>query len=102
MYALVETSGRQYRVSPGESIRVDRLGLEPGEDLVLDRVLLVKDDELRIGTPYVSGAQVHARVLDHGRGKKVIAFKYSRRKRTRRKVGFRHSYTTLQIVGIQV
>lgn len=101
MFAIVETSGKQYRVAAGETITVDRMQAEVGSTVTLDRVLVVAGDgEPRIGAPVVDGATVTARVVDHSKGDKVITFKYNARKRTRRRVGFRHSHTTLEIVSI--
>lgn len=100
MYAIVETGGKQYRVEPGAVIVVDRLENEEGATVTLDKVLLVDDGGVKVGKPLVDGASVEAKVVDHHKGDKVITFKYARRHRTRRKVGFRHSHTTLEIVGI--
>ena len=102
MDAFIETQGRQYWVKPGDIIEVDRMDTEPGSELALERVLMLRaeDGDVRVGTPTVDGATVLARVLDHGRGKKVIAFKYYRRKRNRHKRGFRSSFTRLEITGI--
>ena len=84
MYAIVETSGKQYRV-------------EPGTALTLDKVLLIGGDSVKVGAPTIAGATVSATVVDHFKGDKVITFKYLHRRRFRRKVGFRHTHTTLQI-----
>ncbi|MFT4624592.1 MAG: large subunit ribosomal protein L21 [Myxococcota bacterium] len=100
MFAIVETSGKQYRVAAGETITVDRMEADVGATITLDRVLLVADDATRVGSPLVEGAKVTAKVTDHPRGPKVITFKYRARKRYRRRVGFRHSHTTLEIVSI--
>lgn len=101
MFAIVETCGKQYRVEPGAHIIVDRLEGDEGAAITLDKVLLVGDDGVKIGTPLVDGAKVEAKIVDHHLGDKVVTFKYGRRHRRRRKVGFRHSHTTLEIVGIQ-
>ena len=100
MFAIVETSGKQYRVAAGETITVDRMQADVGDTVTLDRVLLVSGDDTRVGAPIVDGATVTAKVTDHPRGDKVITFKYRARKRYRRRVGFRHSHTTLEIVSI--
>ena len=100
MFAIVETSGKQYRVEPGASIVVDRMGADVGDTVTLERVLLVSGDDTQVGTPTVGGAKVTAKVVDHHKGDKVIAFKYRPRQRYRRRVGFRHSHTTLEIVSI--
>jgi large subunit ribosomal protein L21 len=100
MFAIVETSGKQYRVAAGETITVDRMQDELGAEVILDRVLLVSGDDTKVGAPTVEGAKVTAKVTGHTRGPKVITFKYRARKRYRRRVGFRHSHTTLEIVSI--
>lgn len=101
MFAIVETSGKQYRVEPGAQIVVDLIDAGEGDVITLDKVLLIGDDGIKVGTPTVAGAKVEAKVVDHHKGDKVLTFKYKRRHRFRRKVGFRHSHTTLEIVGIQ-
>lgn len=101
MFAIVETSGKQYRVEKGATITVDRMDAEEGAEITLDRVLLLADDGVKVGAPIVEGASVTAKVVDHPRGEKVVAFKYRRRHRTRRRVGFRHSFTTLEITDIK-
>lgn len=100
MYAIVETSGRQFRVEPGNKITVDRMSAEVGSTITLDRVLLVGGESATVGAPTVAGASVSARVLAHGQGDKVMTFKYVRRRRMRRTVGFRAKQTTLEILGI--
>ena len=101
MFAIVETSGKQYRVEMGGTITVDRMDAEEGAEIVLDRVLLVANDGVTVGSPTVAGATVTAKVTGHPRGDKVVAFKFRRRSRYRRRVGFRHSYTTLEITDIK-
>ena len=101
MYAIIETSGKQYRGQEGEVITVDRMKADVGAEVVLDRVLLVHGEQVQIGDPVVAGASVKAKVVDHTRGEKVITFKYRPTRRMRRRVGFRHSHTQLEIVGIQ-
>lgn len=100
MYAIVETSGKQYRVAKGDSLLVDRMGAEIGSTVVLDRVLLVHGNELKVGAPTVAGATVTAKVVEHPRGDKVRTFKYVRTRRYRRRVGFRHDHTRLEILEI--
>ena len=101
MFAIVETGGKQYRVAKGDTIVVDRMEAEDGTKITLDRVLLVADKDVKVGTPTVKGAKVTAKVVDHHKGKKIITFKYRPRGRMRRRVGFRHSHTTLEITGIK-
>ena len=100
-YAVIETGGKQYRVSVGESLAVERLAVEAGSDLTIDRVLMLGGDgTTRVGTPTVAGASVTARVDDHYRGEKIIVFKYKAKKRYRRRNGHRQSLTRLTITGI--
>lgn len=102
MYAIVETCGKQYRVEPGQKVVLDLQDAEPGSTVTFDQVLLVGGDSPRIGTPTVAGATVTATVVNHFKGDKVITFKYLHRRRFRRKVGFRHSHTTVEITGINL
>jgi large subunit ribosomal protein L21 len=100
-YAIVETGGKQYRVKPGDTIEVELLRGEPGSSVELDRVLaLSKDDSVTVGRPTVQGARVVAEVESHGRGKKLVVFKYKSKVRYRRKQGHRQSYTRLAIKEI--
>ena len=101
MYAVIESGGKQHRVELGSEIQVDRLDVQPGESITLDRVLLVADgDEAAIGQPIVDGAKVSAQVLGQDRGQKIIVFKYKPKARTRVKKGFRAELTTLRITDI--
>jgi len=98
VYVVVETSGKQYKISAGEIIDVDKLPLEVGEKVELDRVLLVADgEEVRVGQPTIEGAKVLATVTDHVKGPKIIVFKYRPRERYRLKKGHRQAYTRLMI-----
>lgn len=100
-YAVIETGGKQYRVSVGETVAVERLPDEAGCDLTLDRVLLLGGNgSTQVGTPTVTGATVTARVDDHYRGEKIVVFKYKPKKRYRRRNGHRQSLTHLTITGI--
>ncbi|MBN2798231.1 MAG: 50S ribosomal protein L21 [Deltaproteobacteria bacterium] len=101
MYAIVESGGKQYRVTPGAQVVVDRLVAEVDEQIVLDQVLLIAGEDLKVGSPTVEGAKITARVVRHNKGPKVITFKYRPRKRYRRRVGFRASHTTLEILAIE-
>jgi large subunit ribosomal protein L21 len=103
MYAIVETGGKQYRVKPGDTIAVERLAGEPGDVLDLGRVLLVAgngDGKTRIGSPGVERAVVRAEVVEHGRGEKIIVFRYKSKVRYRRKTGHRQALTRLRITDI--
>lgn len=101
MYAVIETGGKQYRVNEGQVVRVELLPDDLGTQVSFDTVSLVAtDDDVLVGTPHVDGATVKAKVVEIGRGQKVIAFKKKRRKGYRRKVGHRQAYTALQIEEI--
>jgi large subunit ribosomal protein L21 len=101
MYAIVETGGKQYRVSEGDVISVERLKAEAGEEVAFDKVLVLGEGgEIRIGTPYVEAAQVFGKVVEHGKGEKVIIFKYKSKKDYRKKQGHRQPYTMIEITGV--
>ncbi|HEU0290263.1 MAG TPA: 50S ribosomal protein L21 [Burkholderiales bacterium] len=101
MYAVVKTGGKQYRVSAGEKLRIEQIPAEVGQEIVLDQVLVIADgDALKMGTPFLAGAQVKAKVLEHGRGDKVHIFKMRRRKHYRKSQGHRQNYTEIEILGI--
>jgi len=98
IYAIIETGGKQYRVSPGQTIDVERLDVAEGDTVDLDRVLLIGDGERVIaGTPTVDGAKVVATSQGEGKGKKIIVFKYKPKVRYRKKTGHRQLYTRLVI-----
>ena len=100
-YAVIETGGKQYRVSVGDRLTVERLATDAGSEITFERVLLVGGDgSTRVGTPVVDGATVTATVDDHHRGEKIIVFKYKPKKRYRRKMGHRQELTRLTITGI--
>jgi large subunit ribosomal protein L21 len=101
MYAVIESGGKQHRVELGSEIQVDRLDVNAGDSITLDRVLLVADgDDAAIGQPVVDGATVSAEVLGQDRGEKIIVFKYKPKARSRVKKGFRAELTTLRITDI--
>lgn len=101
MYAVIRTGGKQYKVAPGETLKVEQLPAEVGAEIVLDQVLLVGDGaDIRLGRPTLAGAAVKATVLAHGRGEKVRIFKMRRRKHYHRHQGHRQGYTELKIDGI--
>ena len=103
MYAIIQTGGKQYRVSPGDVLRVERLPGERGEQVVLDQVLLVGDDqELKIGQPLVENASVKGQILSQGKAKKILVYKKKRRKNYRRTQGHRQLYTALKIEEILI
>lgn len=99
--AVIRTGGKQYRVEPGTVLRVEKLDADVGSTIDLDDVLLVgKGDAVKIGTPVVSGAKVKAEVTAQAKAKKVIVYKFRRRKQYRRKRGHRQHYTELKITEI--
>jgi len=102
MYAVVRTGGKQVRVEPGESIRVEKLDGSVGDEIALDEVLLVGGDGgLRVGTPRVEGARVVGVITEQGRGPKITIFKSKRRKQYRRKLGHRQAYTQIRVDRVE-
>ena len=103
MYAVIETGGKQYRVSEGDVVRVERLGTSIGDEVSISEVHLVADGpKVHVGQPTVAGASVTGTVVEEGRGRKLISFKKKRRKGYRRKIGHRQNYTALRIDKIVV
>ena len=101
MFALVRTGGRQYKISPGEVFKVDRLAVEPSSSVVLDEVLLVSEgDEVTVGTPLVDGANVACKVVRHERGPKVRVFRFKAKKGYRKRSGQRRELTVLRVDGV--
>jgi len=100
MYAVIKTGGKQYRVSEGDRLRVEKLEGAKGDSIELSEVLMLGGERVAIGTPTIAGAKVSAEILAQGLGKKVIVFKMRRRKRYRRKNGHRQPYTELRVTGI--
>lgn len=101
MYAIIETGGKQYRVQNGDQIAVEKLGVEAGETVVFDKVLVVGEGEgVKVGAPYVDGTTVEGKVVENGKGKKVIIFKYKAKKDYRKKQGHRQPYTLVEITAI--
>ena len=102
MYAIIETGGKQYRVQEGDVLKVEKLEAAEGEVVNLDKVLVLnKDTGITVGSPLVAGAKVVAQVLEHGRGKKIIVFKYKPKKNYRRKQGHRQPFTKMRIEKIE-
>ena len=99
MYAIIKTGGKQYRVTEGDTLRVEKLNVE-GTNVTFDQVLLVGGDEVKIGAPLVEGASVSAEILRQGRAKKIIVFKKKRRKGYHKKQGHRQAFTEVKITGI--
>ncbi len=101
MLAVIKTGGKQYIVSPGQKIKIEKLDAKEGEEIIFDEVLLLeKNKKAEIGTPFVGGARVVGKVLGQGKGKKVIVFKYKAKKRYKVKKGHRQSFTEVEIKTI--
>lgn len=100
MYAIIETGGKQIKVEEGQEIYVEKLNAEPESTVMFDKVLMVGGDEVKIGTPYVDGATVEAKVEKHGRQRKITVFKYKPKKNYKRKQGHRQPYTKLVVQKI--
>ena len=102
MYAVIRTGGKQYRVSEGQSFRVEKLDGAVGATLAFEPLLVGEGETVKIGQPIVPGAKVTAEIVGHGRAKKIIVFKMRRRKNYRRKQGHRQAYTQLTVRSIEV
>ena len=102
MYAVIKTGGKQYRVSEGETLKVEKLELEPGKKITFDEVLMIADgDKVQVGKPHVTKASVDAKVISQGKGKKVHILKFKRRKHSMKQQGHRQLYTEIQIDKIK-
>ena len=102
MYAVIESCGKQYKVTKGDVIFFEKLDTEEGKKVTFDKVILVSDgDKVEIGNPYVKGVKVEGKVISHGKGKKIIVFKYKPKKNYRRKQGHRQPYTKVEITAIK-
>jgi len=101
MNFVIKTGGKQYRVSEGDKLEVETLDAAPGDTIEFAEVLLLRDgDNVEVGTPLIEGAKVTAKVLEHGRGKKIRIVKFKRRKHYRRQMGHRQNFTRVEITGI--
>jgi large subunit ribosomal protein L21 len=101
MYAVFETGGKQYRAAAGDTIKVEKIEAEKGATVELDRVLMIGEGEdVKIGSPYLEGGKVTARVVGQGRGDKIRIIKFKRRKHHLKRAGHRQYYTQLEITGI--
>jgi len=102
MHAIIETGGKQYKVTEGDTLFIEKLASEAGENVTFDKVLAVIDgDKITVGTPVVEGAKVDASVVKNGKGKKVRVFKYTPKKGYRKRQGHRQPYTKVQIGAIK-
>ena len=100
MYEIMATGGKQYKVSEGDIITIEKLGVDAGEKVTFDQVLAVSGDDMKVGNPTVSGATVEASVIKEGRAKKVIVYKYKRKTGYHKKNGHRQSFTQVKIEKI--
>lgn len=102
MYAVIETGGKQYKVEAGQELFIEKLNVEADEEVVFDKVLAVGgDDGIKVGSPYVEGAAVNAKVIKNGKAKKVTVFTYKPKKNEKRKMGHRQPYTKVSITDIK-
>jgi large subunit ribosomal protein L21 len=102
MYVIVESGGKQYPVQEGDTLHVEKLPVDVGSEVTLDKVLLANNDgDVRVGTPYLEG-KVVCEVLDQGKDKKILVFKHKRRKDYRKRQGHRQRYTKLKVNSIEV
>jgi len=102
MYAVIKTGGKQYKVSQGDTVKVEKLPADAGAEVeITDVLMLVDGDKVAVGAPLVAGAKVSAKVMSHGRGDKVRIIKFRRRKHHRKQMGHRQAYTELQITRIE-
>jgi large subunit ribosomal protein L21 len=101
MYAIIETGGKQFKVSEGDVVYIEKLDVNENDAIKFDRVLVCGDEgEVKIGTPYVDGASVEAKVVKNGKGRKIMIFKYNAKKNYRKRQGHRQPYTKVQIEKI--
>lgn len=102
MYAIVETGGKQYKVTPGKTVRIEKIDGERGETCVFDRVLAVSNDgEIKFGTPYVEGATIKGTIVQQGKARKILVFKYKAKSNYRRRHGHRQHFTEVRIDSIE-
>lgn len=101
MYAVFQSGGKQHRVAEGQTVRLEKIELAPGDAVEFDNILMVSNgDDIKIGTPYVNGGKVTAEVVTHGRGDKIKIVKFRRRKHSRSQMGHRQWFTEVKITGI--
>ncbi len=102
MYAVFQSGGKQHRVAEGQTVRLEKIEVAPGESVDFDSVLMVSNgDDVKIGKPYVDGGKVTAEVVTHGRGDKIKIVKFRRRKHSRKQAGHRQWFTEVKITGIE-
>jgi len=101
MYAIFKSGGRQYEARLGQVLRLEKIAGEVGEEVVLDEILLFSDgEEVQVGQPLIEGVAVNAKIIEQGRGKKIVIFKHKRRKDYRKKQGHRQTFTALRVESI--
>lgn len=100
MYAIIETGGKQYRVQKDDVFQVEKINAKVGDEITFDKVVAICDDNLKVGKPYLNGYKVTAEVMEQGKGKKIIVFKYKAKKDYRKKNGHRQPYTAVKILSI--
>ncbi|HHW19777.1 MAG TPA: 50S ribosomal protein L21 [Thermodesulfovibrio thiophilus] len=101
MYAVIETGGKQLKVKAGDTVKVEKLSLEPGQEVVFDKILLFKsDDELKVGKPYLEGIKVKAQVIDEAKDKKVLIYRPPSKKAIHKLKGHRQWYTKIKVLEI--
>lgn len=100
MFAIIKTGGKQYKVSEGDVIKVEKIEAQSGDKIEFDQVLMVAGDDVKVGSPVVEGAKVQAEVLDQKKDKKVVIFKFKAKKNYRKKKGHRQPYTLVKIEKI--
>ena len=97
-FAIIQTGGKQYKVSSGAKLKIEKLNVQTGDSVVFDKILLTADGEdVKIGTPYIEGAKIEGKILKQGRDKKKIVFRYHSKTRYRKKKGHRQDYTEVKI-----
>ncbi len=102
MYAIIKTGGKQYRVSEGDVLNIEKLNVEEGSEVVFDEVLtVVEGSDVKIGKPVVEGAKVTAKVVEHGKAAKILVFKYKAKSNYRKRQGHRQPFTTVEIASIK-
>ena len=102
MYAIIESCGKQYKVAEGDVVFFEKLDAEEGKKVTFDNVVLLSDDKkVEVGAPYVKGVKVEGKVVSHGKGKKILVYKYKAKKNYRRTQGHRQPYTKVKITGIK-
>ena len=103
MYAVIEACGKQYKVTKGDVVFFEKLEAEEGKKITFDKVVLVSDEgKIEVGAPYVKGIKVEGKVVAHGKGKKIVVFKYKAKKNYKRKQGHRQPYTKVEITAIKL